>query len=507
MDNVVQNIKLEDIIPRNLQNNDPIEIKELTNSIQQYGVIEPILVRPHNGKYEIILGNKRYQASQLLGLKTIPAFIKNMNDEMVKKILEINRIIVPTSSSNENKFIISDLNQEKQKEKTISIENQNSKNMNLNGSGRILENNQLKFQQKQATDIVNLSELNKNEYERDDNMNNEQLNNNVMNSLGAMSSTTPNPMSEPTFGGRFFPSLEDEPTNMNMGGLDLNTMAVPTNGPVNNLIDLTDLGIENSFPTQPTPSMPNLEPMPSQPNFPSNISEMNNQPMVDIPINIQQNPEPIQENKPKGNVIIIPASAISQKAPELDNNIVNIGNLQNDNPSIEVNPMSMNIPMGGEISPEIPSMNSSLSMPQFDMSQNIAPTNFGQANFNQQQDVNTMVEMNIPQNNFNGPEFNSIPNNPSNEFAMNSPKLNTIESPMVSPIMQEPMTPTYNQNMSSQITSIPMNNNLPPVGKDITPIINTLTNLASNLEAFGYKLNISKEELTNSIKLTIEVEK
>ena len=58
------------------------ELQELTNSIKKYGVLQPILVRKlNNNKYQIIAGERRYRASKLAGLKTIPAIIKDFNNE------------------------------------------------------------------------------------------------------------------------------------------------------------------------------------------------------------------------------------------------------------------------------------------------------------------------------------------------------------------------------------------------------------------------------------------
>jgi ParB family chromosome partitioning protein len=53
----------------------------LEDSIEKYGVIEPIIVRPDGDKYKVVAGSLRYTASKNVGLKTIPAIIKEMTDE------------------------------------------------------------------------------------------------------------------------------------------------------------------------------------------------------------------------------------------------------------------------------------------------------------------------------------------------------------------------------------------------------------------------------------------
>ena len=58
-------------------------LEELTNSIKEQGVIQPIIVRPNKsseGKYEIIAGERRWLASQNAGLHKVPAVVLNVND-------------------------------------------------------------------------------------------------------------------------------------------------------------------------------------------------------------------------------------------------------------------------------------------------------------------------------------------------------------------------------------------------------------------------------------------
>lgn len=84
LENVKNELNIEDIVinkgqPR--KNFKKEELEELANSIKKYGVLQPILVRKINNKYQIIAGERRYRASKLAGLKTIPAIIKDFNDE------------------------------------------------------------------------------------------------------------------------------------------------------------------------------------------------------------------------------------------------------------------------------------------------------------------------------------------------------------------------------------------------------------------------------------------
>ena len=57
-------------------------LEELANSIKKQGVMQPIVIRPiSSDKYEIIAGERRWRATQIAGLDTIPAIIKPVGDE------------------------------------------------------------------------------------------------------------------------------------------------------------------------------------------------------------------------------------------------------------------------------------------------------------------------------------------------------------------------------------------------------------------------------------------
>ena len=83
------NIPVEDILPNRFQPRlafDEKELTELSNSIIKYGVIQPIVLRQIGDKYEIIAGERRYKATVVAGLKTIPAIINNTDDNTSAEI-------------------------------------------------------------------------------------------------------------------------------------------------------------------------------------------------------------------------------------------------------------------------------------------------------------------------------------------------------------------------------------------------------------------------------------
>ncbi len=66
---------------------DQQSLEELSNSIKKYGLIQPITCRKVNGNFELISGERRYRASKLAGLKTIPAYIIKVDEDV--KMLEL----------------------------------------------------------------------------------------------------------------------------------------------------------------------------------------------------------------------------------------------------------------------------------------------------------------------------------------------------------------------------------------------------------------------------------
>ena len=88
-ENEVVYLHLDDIIPNRFQPRqvfDEKALKELAVSIKEHGVIQPIIVRNIGNKYEIIAGERRYKASALAGLTTIPAIIRNLDDKESSKV-------------------------------------------------------------------------------------------------------------------------------------------------------------------------------------------------------------------------------------------------------------------------------------------------------------------------------------------------------------------------------------------------------------------------------------
>jgi len=90
--NSVNMLPLEQIHPNKLQPRNAFDeerIQELAESIKTYGIIQPLTVRPTgNDQYQIISGERRYRASKLAGLKEVPVYLRQADDnEMLEMAL------------------------------------------------------------------------------------------------------------------------------------------------------------------------------------------------------------------------------------------------------------------------------------------------------------------------------------------------------------------------------------------------------------------------------------
>jgi len=59
---------------------DPEKVRELAESIRESGLLQPVILRPSNGRYEMVAGDRRYLAHKLLDLKVIKAIVRELDD-------------------------------------------------------------------------------------------------------------------------------------------------------------------------------------------------------------------------------------------------------------------------------------------------------------------------------------------------------------------------------------------------------------------------------------------
>ncbi len=85
----IVNVKLKDLRPNPYQPRkvfDEEALRELSDSIKEHGVFQPIIVKKSIKGYEIIAGERRVKASEMAGLEEIPAIIRDFNDTQMMEI-------------------------------------------------------------------------------------------------------------------------------------------------------------------------------------------------------------------------------------------------------------------------------------------------------------------------------------------------------------------------------------------------------------------------------------
>ena len=79
----VNEVAVADIVPNRFQPRkefDPDRLAELAESVKLYGVLQPVVVRRRDQGYELVAGERRWRASQIAGLKVIPALVRDYTD-------------------------------------------------------------------------------------------------------------------------------------------------------------------------------------------------------------------------------------------------------------------------------------------------------------------------------------------------------------------------------------------------------------------------------------------
>ena len=65
---------------------DKESLDELANSVKQYGVLQPILVKKVGNRYEIVAGERRWRAAQAAGLSEVPVVVRDYDEQKAKEI-------------------------------------------------------------------------------------------------------------------------------------------------------------------------------------------------------------------------------------------------------------------------------------------------------------------------------------------------------------------------------------------------------------------------------------
>lgn len=95
LDSEILQVPIEDIIPNRFQPRisfDDKALQELSNSIKQHGIIQPLVLRKLGDKYEIIAGERRYKAATMAGLTSVPAVVANIDDNTSAEVALVENV-------------------------------------------------------------------------------------------------------------------------------------------------------------------------------------------------------------------------------------------------------------------------------------------------------------------------------------------------------------------------------------------------------------------------------
>ncbi len=71
---------------------DPEELEQLRGSIEAHGMLQPVVVRPRGDHYQLVAGERRFRAAELLGMDAVPAIIRDVPDEQMLELALIENL-------------------------------------------------------------------------------------------------------------------------------------------------------------------------------------------------------------------------------------------------------------------------------------------------------------------------------------------------------------------------------------------------------------------------------
>lgn len=115
-------IDIDRIRPNHKQPRDRFDeehLRELARSLQQQGVLQPVVVRPAgDGAYELVAGERRWRAAQIAGLLRLPAVVRNVSDDKLLELALIENLqreeLNPIETANAYQMLIDELHLEQQ---------------------------------------------------------------------------------------------------------------------------------------------------------------------------------------------------------------------------------------------------------------------------------------------------------------------------------------------------------------------------------------------------------
>ena len=285
----ITNISIDLLEPNIYQprkNFNDITLNELALSIKEYGILNPILVRKKNDKYEIIAGERRVKAAKIAGLTEIPAIIKEVDDKKLAEIALIENLqrenITPIEEAKAYEDI---LNLSKITEQELSYMIGKSQSFISNKLRLLSLPNEIqealskrKISERHARSLLSI---------KDEKIEIELLNEIIANKLTVkeleniikeknLNLNKKEEKESDKMNNNFFPNVnEQQNDNVSLNTMNMQAINQPTiQQPVNNIepaindpnvIQFPNMGVDNLSQTMPLPTIQTVNELPTQP--------------------------------------------------------------------------------------------------------------------------------------------------------------------------------------------------------------------------------------------------
>ena len=531
-------VDINEILPNRFQPRiqfDEEEILELSDSIKEHGVIQPLVVRPIGDKYEIIAGERRYKASVLAGKDTVPVIVKALNDKDSAEIALIENIqrknLTPIEEALSYKKIL-DMGYITQENLAIKLGKSQSSVANkirlLNLSDEVqealLEN---KISERHARSLLKLSTSKQQ---------NEMLNRIISERL------TVRRTDEEIEKIKNNPPDEDngEQKVIEKGEIDMNNNTfgmpnVPQNTQSTTSFDI--FGGQQSAPVENVPTQPEVAAMPQAPNFdifggPTSTSV--SVPMQPVP-DVQPVVPTVQE------VPVMPSIAPVVEAQPVAPTMPTMGGIQFDpnanvvSAPMESAPAQPEVPVMPSIAPVVEAQQPvAPTMPtmggiQFDVNGNVVAAPMESAPAQPEVpvmpsvtpviDVQPVVEIpSVPQTApiMESPVVDNTQMTQQSEDLFSFGNINTtpvvetpqqvVETPSIPEFkMPEPIIVTDYSKQYDPVMPLTPENITPTV--DFKEVINAIRECSNKIEQYGFKIDVEEYDLANLYQVVFKVEK
>ena len=504
----VIDVDINDILPNRFQPRiqfDEDEILDLSDSIKEHGVIQPLVVRTIGDKYEIIAGERRYKASVLAGKDTVPVIVKNLNDKDSAEIALIENIqrknLTPIEEALSYKkildmgYVTQDGLAEKLGKSQPSIANK-IRLLNLSDEVQeaLLDN---KISERHARSLLRLP-TSKLQNEMLDRIVKERLTvRKTDDEIDKLKNSKTSEIEENEGKGEL-----DMNTNLNLGGMPQQP------APNFDIFGTNSVNMTNAMPQAPVEPVPNPTPV----MMTTPVQEPGASPMMNPVDTFAQNSVP---SMPQASVVENVVPPVEEPTPVAEPS-QSIPSIQFDANGFVVSDGSTSMPQASVVENVVPPVvepapvaEPSQSIPsiQFDANGFVVSDGTSQLNSSLDQQNSALPDIAIPETK---PIVESSTLSSSN---FDSP-LNTVQTPnnvdnsiqnISSSSSQEPIIITdYNKQYDP---IMPTTFEQPIQKEDFREVINAIRECSSKIEKYGYKIDVEEYDLAQLYQVIFKIEK